>query len=139
MEEARDIQLNFSPGNTKETEDLAEIEQRLKYHLECMGMCCRDIGGLWNTKHNNYHKDAGPCVDTWEHCFDKPEPVIEVKRSRKWMLYVLLVGAVITGYLYRRRLKEIKRRKRAEATGEGYEDDSDDSSLGSMGDMWEFT
>lgn len=130
MEEAKQIQLNFSPGNEKATERLDQIYQQLDSHYECMGVCCSDIGGLWNPKFNTYHRHAFPCEDTWEHCKPVEIPEEEKVRSKKWMLYVLIVAAVVTGYLYRRRWKEIKRRKRAEATGE-YEDDSDNSSIDS--------
>ena len=47
------------------------------------------------------------------------------------MLYVLVIAAVVTAYLYQKRLREIKRRKRAEATGEYEDDDSDNSSIDS--------
>uniref|UniRef100_A0A7S3L5J2 Uncharacterized protein n=1 Tax=Amphora coffeiformis TaxID=265554 RepID=A0A7S3L5J2_9STRA len=131
MEDAKQIQLNFSPGNEKATEDLDQIYAQLDEHYECMGVCCSDIGGLWDKKHKNYYKHTSPCIDTWDHC--KPKEVVKERkvRSKKWMLYVLLVAAAVTGYLYRKRMKEIKRRKRAEATGEYEDDDSDNSSIDS--------
>ena len=130
MDEANEILVNFSPGNVEETEDLATIEQHLNEHYECMGFCCHDIGGLWHRGRKEYHRDAGPCEETWAHCVVEPEVVVEEDPSRTWMIWVFLIGVSVTGGLwYRRRLRAIKRRKRAEATGE-YEDgdDSDDDS-----------
>jgi len=61
MEDAKQIQLNFSPGNVEATEDLDQIYDQLDEHYECMRVCCSDIGGLWNARHNTYHRHAFPC------------------------------------------------------------------------------
>lgn len=137
MDAAKQIQVNFDPGHFENTEDLVQIDDQIDEHLECMGMCCRDIGGLWDHSRKKYHHNAHPCRDTWDHCFDAAELEAQGEKSHKWMLYVFLVAVVLTAILYRRRLKEIKRRKRAEATGE-YEDDSE-SSVESVEEMHAFT
>ena len=138
MEEAKQIQVNFDPGHAEKTEDLTQIEDQLNSHLECMGMCCNDIGGLWDHGRNKYYHDAHPCTDTWEHCLAQPDIEAKEEKSKRWMLYVFLAALVVTAYLYVRRRKELKRRKRAEAIGE-YEDDSDNSSIESVEEMHAFT
>lgn len=134
MAAAKNIQLDFAPGNRQAGEDLSSIDKTLHEHYECMGMCCSDVGGLWDPNTNDYHPETSICQDTWEHCLPEPDLVVENDPNRAWMLYVFLAGMGVAGYLYFKRWKEIKRRRRAAATGE-YEDYDEDNSLSSEEDI----
>jgi hypothetical protein len=136
MELAKKIQLNFSPGNRDQGQDLATIEGTLQDHYECMGLCCSDVGGLWDVPHQKYSPLADVCIDTEERCLPQVTPIVANEPDRSWMLYVFLAGVGVAGYMYYKRWKEMKRRRRAAATGDyGDYNDDDDSSVSSIDDM----
>jgi hypothetical protein len=111
--------------------DFALVKSSLEKHYECLGITCKDIGGLWDAKSHSYFEGAEPCH------FDD---VIEEKSHRGEFLGLVigvpLVGVLLAISLIRLlRLAHLRRKKHRMENPDEYSDSEDgDESVGKDND-----
>lgn len=135
MPQAKDIQISFAPGDSKTAEDLDTIVKHLHEHMECMGLCCHQVGGFWDTKAGMYYEGMEPCDETRFVCMESaPEQaeVKEEKKSRGWIvfLFLLIAAAAAGGYYFYR-----KKQQNEAVQEKSYQTDENDSSDDDKGEV----
>jgi len=59
---AKTIADNMKVGAT--TTDFKAVKKAFESTYKCIGVTCKDVGGLFNTASNDYYGDASPCKDS---------------------------------------------------------------------------
>ena len=112
----QNIDFDFKPGYEKGVMHLFNtIKNDLPDYYDCMGLCCHDIGGIWDDEEDRYFKNNAPCVDVSDACkvkSGKQKTTIEKKSGKPWMVIVFLAALVVTVVLYRRRSRHFPESRR---------------------------
>lgn len=103
---------------TNNAPDYVAVQNSFISHLDCLGLKCKDIGGLWNVETNDYYYDFQPCT------FDK---VDETPNSTMWTITgaVAALGLVFILCLLYKCCRGTKKNKKT-TSQYAYDDDSDD-------------
>lgn len=112
---------------TSKSTNFAQVKETLEKHYNCLGITCKDVGGLWDEKARDYYEGAEPCH------FD--DVVEEAKNSGRGKMLSLVIGlplffALATLYLLhlqnQARLRLKKHRMEHPDEYSDSEDDDDD-------------
>lgn len=108
MEEVMHVEIDFGLGNEMQVlQKLNKVEEQMQDYYWCLGVCCHQIGGMWDTESGEYFKDHAPCLDDTDRCAGKADPMDVEEPSdngaKGWMIGILVAAVIVTCALYYRK------------------------------------
>jgi hypothetical protein len=104
--------------------DFALVKKTLEKHYACLGITCKDVGGLWDAVSHDYFEGAEPCH------FD--DVVVKETKSNRGRFLGLVIGlplfvVLVAMYVLRlQRLAHLRRKKQRMENPDEFSDSEDD-------------
>jgi hypothetical protein len=101
--------------------DFALVKKTLEKHYACLGITCKDVGGLWDAKSHGYFEGVEPCH--FDDVVEKKEP-----KSKRDLFLGLAIGLplfVVLVVMYVRGLQRLARLRRKKQKMENPDEFSD--------------
>lgn len=106
---------------TNQAPDYTVVRDAFMNHFDCLGLKCKDIGGLWDAENNDYYYDFIPCTFDNE---EMPKAAVWTISGSVAFLGLLFIICLLWRCCSRRNTKSTK--KRSNRYGDDDDDDDDD-------------
>lgn len=117
--------INNNMETSSEKTDFRLVKDALEKHYGCIGITCKDVGGVWDSKAHKYMEYAEPCT------FDEV-PVEKPKRSKKKLFLGFGIPLGLVLVLVTMRIKHVlhqRYKQRKEQFPDEYSDSEEDDNF----------